>query len=900
MASSFYSRYVPGKRATTTNGVQTGLEAANSNEDRRKDTKKRKRDVDGHHTPTPQDANSFKKSEDKLRKHRSSKDRSGSPEQAAHEREQSSLKRKEKKERHTGEDGVPEKTKAVAQGKEANGISLEKTKKVKRKDENAGQSERKKKQKREREQENEGDGEGDGEVGHIGDASSDKEKVAKTAKILGKDAEESQARESMPKKKRKKEKDTISGQSATDNGVPVESDARHHNVLSKFEKSRKISASSKTKPAEDIPSEDPLLTRKADLRGLEPMPQPEQVPETEYTPSFSALPAWLTQPMGVTADSKIPMGDLSMGDRMKSTLEARGYKEAFAVQSAVIPLLLDGPQSHSGDVCISAATGSGKTLAYAAPMIEALQNRAVTRLRGLVVVPTRELVKQARDMCELCATGTGLQIGTAVGSKSLKEEQKLLIKPDQRYDPEACSKTRNPAMTVDDWATFDFQELVDRLDEKVDMLPDHVVDYISKVDILICTPGRLVDHLRSTKGFTLDHIEWLVIDEADRLLNESFQEWVDIVMPALENVQRTDLAAQILREMKFSIRPKIIKKVVMSATMTRDVSKLAALKLRNPKLVEVTNIKKPEHTDGNAMDIDPAVPGSSAEGYELPSTLRECMVPVGDGSEKPLCLLDILTRRILPASKKIVSENSSDSSSSSSDDSTDTESSSGPDSESDSDSATDSTSSSDSDVTSSSGSSAASSTTPVKSREKADNNASQSTNSVLIFTASTQSAHRLAHLLSLLAPNLAPQITTLTKSSSSSTTRRALASFHRNTSTPSSITPTASASILIATDRASRGLDLPSLGHVISYDVPSSLTTYIHRVGRTARAGREGMAWTLVTHSQGKWFWEEIGRSKMVKRVARVEKVGRIKLDEEIRSRYRVALGRLEEEVKRG
>lgn len=66
--------------------------------------------------------------------------------------------------------------------------------------------------------------------------------------------------------------------------------------------------------------------------------------------------------------------------------------------------------------------------------------------------------------------------------------------------------------------------------------------------------------------------------------------------------------------------------------------------------------------------------------------------------------------------------------------------------------------------------------------------------------------------------------------------------------------------MVVATDRASRGLDLAALGHVVNYDVPSSLTTYVHRVGRTARAGNAGCAWTLVAHREGRWFSNEIAR----------------------------------------
>lgn len=77
---------------------------------------------------------------------------------------------------------------------------------------------------------------------------------------------------------------------------------------------------------------------------------------------------------------------------------------------------------------------------------------------------------------------------------------------------------------------------------------------------------------------------------------------------------------------------------------------------------------------------------------------------------------------------------------------------------------------------------------------------------------------------------------------------------------------------LIASDLISRGIDLPSVSHVISYDIPSDMRKYVHRVGRTARAGKEGEAWSLVEDQEAAAFkgimkgaqhWEKIGRVRV-------------------------------------
>jgi ATP-dependent RNA helicase DDX51/DBP6 len=83
---------------------------------------------------------------------------------------------------------------------------------------------------------------------------------------------------------------------------------------------------------------------------------------------------------------------------------------------------------------------------------------------------------------------------------------------------------------------------------------------------------------------------------------------------------------------------------------------------------------------------------------------------------------------------------------------------------------------------------------------------------------------------------------------------------------------------LVCSDLISRGLDLPNIRHIVNYDIPASTRAYIHRVGRTARAGNEGDAWTLLANNEARWFWRNIG--KAVRRATAVQKA-QVILEEE-------------------
>lgn len=708
--------------------------------------------------------------------------------------------------------------------------------------------------------------------------------------------------------KTKKPKRSQSGGAAEEEDDSKPTKNKFAGILSKFERSAKVkeAAAEKGHGEDETTQKDTNAPEPVIAQGLEPMPQPEPVLEEAEKPTYSSLPTWLANPLKTSAETRAKFSELGIEPKLLRVLEDNGYKEAFAVQSAVVPLLLKGPKSHSGDLCVSAATGSGKTLSYVLPLATELEQIPAPRLRGLIVVPTRELVKQAREACEFCTAGTGLRVGSAVGNVAIKDEQRSLMRVDQLYSPESIESRQNSVLTQDDWINFSLQDYISSTTDLGETLPGHIHKAEPNVDILICTPGRLVDHIRYTKDFTLKHLQWLVIDEADRLLNESFQEWVDVVMHSLDARKGSSAfgsSGQFLSSLGLPLQTKEPRKVILSATMTRDISKLNSLRLTNPQLVVVG-----ASDQAPTGDKESGVISHSDDKFSLPTTLKEYSVAVGDGAQKPLYLLRLLLSELkLGASSSIkptkpaasdsdgTSSEGTSSDETSSDDSSSDESSSADsesDSDTDSDSADDSSSSDESDSSDSSSDSDSESefdSDAEKPIKTPSNNTSERA-TVLVFTKSSESASRLSRLLALLDPSLSGLIGTIIKSNKSSASRKTLSAYRQG-----------KLSIIIATDRASRGLDLQSLTHVINYDVPASITTYVHRVGRTARASREGSAWTLVAHREGRWFTNEIakGANGKITRAAKVERVA-IKLDnmKEVKSRYASALDALQTEVK--
>jgi ATP-dependent RNA helicase DDX51/DBP6 len=590
---------------------------------------------------------------------------------------------------------------------------------------------------------------------------------------------------------------------------------------------------------------------------LVPLPQPERTKREPYKPNFSSLPPWLSKPIIVDSHEQKPFSELGLSAKVLSNLDKRGLKEAFPVQSALLPLQLPGIHRYHGDICVSAPTGSGKTLGYILPLIEALKNKVATRLRAVIVVPTRELVIQARHEAEQCAAGTKIKIGTALGSTNLVAEREQLIFRDQKYDPDEASKIRK---VVQDRLETGFMEDDTLLEDVRDLLPLHVPDFASKVDILICTPGRLVDHIRSTTGFSLRHVQNLVIDEADRLLDESFQDWVDVILSALEPGRKIVDGNLISSEIRLLQQPRYVQKVILSATMTRDLAKLAALKLTRPTLVAVVGMSD---ISSNGLDTGMTLDTTGAvELLELPSSLREVAIPVGDGAEKPLYLLTLLDNEL--NFQDLDNTNSIRRADKGSTSTIPLSQSSNPSGRSDANGKLNTSISDDQHIASSAG----------KSR-------------VLVFTNNNEDAMRLSHIISTMRPELIPKMGTLTKTTSKSG-RKTLSAFKAG-----------KIALLIASDRASRGLDVPDLTDVISYDMPRSETLYIHRVGRTARAGHSGTAWTFFTDPEARWFWNSIARTPHIQRYERTVERQKMHVSDSspLRSTYESALESLKEAV---
>ncbi|PUU73981.1 P-loop containing nucleoside triphosphate hydrolase protein [Tuber borchii] len=585
------------------------------------------------------------------------------------------------------------------------------------------------------------------------------------AKAQIEDEEEKETKTSTPsieeppqpkKKEKKKKRKSEIGPVSTEASEPA-LPPKHLAILEKLRKVKEKVSSASTSaiaPA-DATTEDTEARVNNEAKeqlpvpaGLEPIPQPPLTKATiPHIPLSSALPPWLAKPITVDPSRTQPFSEITcISQRLHSRLSALSMTSAFAVQSTVIPLLLS---PDSGDICISAATGSGKTLAYVLPIVQVLSTRVVTRLRAVIVVPTRELVSQVHAVARSLSTGTGLKIGTAVGSKALPLEQAQLVGEDGNGG--------------------------------------------SKIDVLVCTPGRLVEHIKATKGFTLKFLKWLVIDEADRLLAQSFQEWVSTLIGEIE---RVDASAQesklssILEDLGIRRKPPggKVRKVVLSATMTRDAGKLSDLKLRKPSMIAVESEPLPipnDNTKANREEQD--LPD---ETFTLPPTLQELLLPIPDASLKPLHLLTYLQTLPLPTPQAI------------------------------------------------------------------------------IFTSSNSTAIRLSTLLSTFSSRPAapsPAASWITKCITSETPRKQRARYIRAFTK-------GEAGILVCSDLVARGLDIENVAIVINYEVPASVRGYVHRVGRTARAGRNGMAISLVEEKEAGWFRAKIGGKGVVRSGGAIEK----------------------------
>lgn len=289
---------------------------------------------------------------------------------------------------------------------------------------------------------------------------------------------------------------------------------------------------------------------------------------TQVQKSIPVLP-WMRNPVDIIDIKETPLTLLpSLDPRLEKALKNVHISSLFPVQVAVWQETI-GPGAFERDLCVNSPTGSGKTLSYALPIVQMLASHSVKCLRALVVLPTRDLAVQVKKVFDDIAPAVGLSVGLAVGQSSLADEISALIKVPRLeagfcYDPE-----------------------------------DYMNKAQSAVDILVATPGRLMDHINTTKGFTLEHLRYLVVDETDRLLGEAYQSWLPAVLklshpsdevfahcvealsPSVCGSFKTIRRFGVERGFKDKAYPRLVK-MLFSATLTRNPSKLGLLDLHHP------------------------------------------------------------------------------------------------------------------------------------------------------------------------------------------------------------------------------------------------------------------------------------------------------------------------------
>ncbi|MCP4598106.1 DEAD/DEAH box helicase [Neptuniibacter sp.] len=202
--------------------------------------------------------------------------------------------------------------------------------------------------------------------------------------------------------------------------------------------------------------------------------------------------------------------DIAIDPQLEKNLQTLGFTEPTEVQQKAVSLLLEGQ-----DLLISAPTGSGKTAAYLIPIVQGLigQKSPARQSRALVLVPVRELVEQVQRQFVSLTEGLDLEVASIVGGEDFKAQEKKL----------------------------------------------------AKADLVVATPGRLIPHLENN-SLELDSLDYLVLDEADRMLEAGFKESMDQIVSGAPEIRQT---------------------LLVSATLPTSIRSLAASVLQEAEWIKI-------------------------------------------------------------------------------------------------------------------------------------------------------------------------------------------------------------------------------------------------------------------------------------------------------------------------
>lgn len=439
------------------------------------------------------------------------------------------------------------------------------------------------------------------------------------------------------------------------------------------------------------------------------------------------LPQWLTEPTFVKVclhDKKdsldaIPQLDGSLIDKLKRN----GIRYFFPVQREVIPVLLESVRYgftmapgcyRPNDLCVSAPTGSGKTLAFVLPIVHALQHRSCCQIRALVVLPVKDLAQQVFQVFQTYCKGTKLKVVLCVsGNRQFVKEQESMV----RF---ACT------------------------------------GYQTLADIIVATPGRLVDHIEKTPGFSLTHLRFLVLDEADRSMEDIKHNWLDQVNKAVYGNQP---GPGPLTPANVTMFRQPFQKLLFSATLSQNPEKLQQLGLFQPKLFTSVVTNNSAGVGSSSVDLISQKEGEFVGKYTTPHELTEQFIECSPAI-KPLLMLYFLHKLCF--------------------------------------------------------------------------------RQVLCFVNTQESAHRLYLLLQqfggLRVHGCYRQV-----------------QLQRRNHIMKKLSA-GKVDVVVCSDLFARGMDVENVRYVISYDPPPYIKTYIHRVGRTARAGKPGTAITFLQKKEIHYF----------------------------------------------
>lgn len=371
--------------------------------------------------------------------------------------------------------------------------------------------------------------------------------------------------------------------------------------------------------------------------------------------------------------------DLPLSQCTRKGLKASHFTDLTDVQKeCIIPAL------NKQDLLVAARTGSGKTLGFLIPVLDRLNMEKWTQLDGLgalILTPTRELALQIFEVLKKIGRYHTFSAGLLIGGNNIREEK----------------------------------------------------DRVGRLNILVCTPGRLLQHMDESPSFDSNNLQVLVLDEADRIMDMGFKKAVDAIVHNLPPQRQT---------------------MLFSATQTKNVSDLARLSLSKPKYISVVDPENPTAVLGVSETSNSS--SSQVTHVPTPKNLEQFYM-------------------ILPLDEKLDMLWSF-----------------------------------------------------IRSHLKSK---------ILVFFSSSKQVRFVYESFRRMQPGI--PLLHLHGRQKQSSRMETTSKFMK-----------ARSSCLLATDVVARGIDFPEIEWIIQVDCPEDVPTYIHRVGRSARAGKSGKALLMLSEGE--------------------------------------------------